>query len=94
MVTAEAERELVNVNPDPKAQGGGTGFPRLERNSIDAAKVPNMDQEQERLGSSGTDSTGARKSIVGGEKERAEVLAAVRKGILKRKCLSDMCVRA
>jgi hypothetical protein len=94
MVTAEAERELVNVNPDPKAQGGGTGFPRLERNSIDAAKVPNMDQEQERLGSSGTDSTGARKSIVGGEKERAEVLAAVRKGILKRKCLSDMCVWA
>jgi hypothetical protein len=91
MVTAEAERELVNVNPDPKAQGGGTGFPRLERNSIDAAKVPNMEQEQERLGSSGTDSTGARKSIVGGEKERAEVLAAVRKGILKRKCLPDMC---
>lgn len=81
MVTAEAERELVNVNPDPKAQGGGTGFPRLERNSIDAAKVPVV--EPERLGSSGTDSTSARRSIVGGEKERAEVLAAVRKGILK-----------
>lgn len=82
MITAEAERELVNVNADPKAQGGGTGFPRLERNSIDAAKVPTV--EPERVGSSGTDSTGARKSIVGGEKERAEVLAAVRKGILKR----------
>lgn len=84
MITVEAERELVNVNPDPKAQGGGTGFPRLERNSIDAAKVPVL--EPERLGSSGTDSTGARKSIVGGENERAEVLAAVRKGILKREC--------
>jgi hypothetical protein len=84
MITAEAERELVNVNPDPKAQGGGTGFPRLERNSIDAAKVPVV--EPERLGSSGTDSTGPRKSIVGGENERAEVLAAVRKGILKREC--------
>ncbi|KAK4106887.1 hypothetical protein N658DRAFT_34048 [Parathielavia hyrcaniae] len=83
MITVEAERELVNVNPDPKAQGGGTGFPRLERNSIDAAKVPAL--EPERLGSSGTDSTAARKSIVGGEKERAEVLAAVRKGILKNR---------
>ncbi|KAK3296075.1 uncharacterized protein B0H64DRAFT_374213 [Chaetomium fimeti] len=83
MITAEAERELVNVSADPKAQGGGTGFPRLERNSIDAAKVPTL--EPERLGSSGTDSTGARKSIVGGEKERAEVLAAVRKGILKHR---------
>lgn len=86
MITVEAERERVNVNADPKAQtGGGTGFPRLERNSIDASKVPAA--EQERLGSSGTDSTAARKSIVGGEKERAEVLAAVRKGILKSKCL-------
>ncbi|KAK4157977.1 hypothetical protein C8A00DRAFT_39686 [Chaetomidium leptoderma] len=83
MVTAEAERELVNVNADPKAQGGGTGFPRLERNSIDAAKVPII--EPERVGSSGTDSTTARKSIVGGEMERAEVLAAVRKGILKHR---------
>jgi hypothetical protein len=82
MVTVEAERERVNVNPEPRAPGGGTGFPRLERNSIDAAKVPAM--EPERVGSSGTDST-ARKSIVVGEKERAEVLAAVRKGILKSK---------
>jgi hypothetical protein len=31
----------------------------------------------------GSDSSRARKSIMGGEKERAEVLAAVRKGILK-----------
>lgn len=83
LVTAEAERERVNVNPDPRGQGGGTGFPRLERNSIDAAKLPSSDSG--RLGSSGTDSTAARKSIVGGEKERAEVLAAVRKGILKSK---------
>lgn len=86
MVTVEAERELVNVNPDPRAQnGGGTGFPRLERNSIDTARVNTS--EPDRVGSSGTDdSTAARKSIVGGEKERAEILAAVRKGILKSKC--------
>lgn len=83
MITAEAERERVNVNPDPHSQnGGGTGFPHLERNSIDASKAASSSSE--RVSSSGTDSTAARKSIVGGEKERAEVLAAVRKGILKR----------
>ncbi len=82
MITVEAERELVNVNPDPHTQnGGGTGFPHLERNSIDVANAQNT--APERLGSSGTDNSSSRKSIVGGEKERAEVLAAVRKGILK-----------
>lgn len=85
MITVEAERERVNVNPDPHSQtGGGTGFPRLERNSIDASKAPST--LSDRAASSGTDNS-ARKSIVGGEKERAEVLAAVRKGILKRKSL-------
>jgi hypothetical protein len=84
MVTVEAEREKVNVNADPHDQaGGGTGFPKLERNSIDAANAGiNIN---DRLGSSGTENSGARRSIVGGEKERAEVLAAVKKGILKRK---------
>ncbi len=49
MITAEAERERVNVNPDPRTQnGGGTGFPRLERNSIDAAE-----STERRLGASG-----------------------------------------
>jgi hypothetical protein len=78
MITVEAER--VNVNPDPTQNGGTTGFPHLERNSMDLSNAPSMISE--RLGSSGTDS-GARKSIMGGERERAEVLAAVRKGILK-----------
>ncbi|GKT44057.1 protein BNI4 [Colletotrichum spaethianum] len=79
MITVEAER--INVNADPRAQtGGGTGFPHLERNSLDISNTPSM--VSERAGSSGTDSAG-RKSIVGGDKERAEVLAAVRKGILK-----------
>lgn len=81
MVTVEAERERVNVNADPHEQpGGGTGFPRLERNSIDAPSV-----NSERGGSAGTDGSTTRKSIIGGDRERAEVLAAVRKGILKRK---------
>lgn len=84
MITVEAETQRVNVNPDLTPTKGGTDFPRLERNSIDAGSVPEMIPE--RAGSSGTDSSAARKSIVGGDRERAEVLAAVRKGILKRKC--------
>jgi hypothetical protein len=83
MITVEAERARVNVNPDPHAHNGGTGFPHLERNSMDAVNPPSMTPE--RLGSSGTDNSAPRRSIVGGEKERAEVLAAVRKGILKSK---------
>ncbi|KAI9793738.1 MAG: bud neck involved protein [Piccolia ochrophora] len=83
MVTVEAEREKVNVNVDPHDQaGGGTGYPKLERNSMDAAGVASDAQFATRDGSN--DSTRPRRSIVGGERERAEVLAAVKKGILKR----------
>lgn len=89
MVTVEAERERVNVNVDPNPQnGGGTDFPRLERNSLDASQVADG-LTPERAGSSGTDNSNSRKSIVGGDRERAEVLAAVRKGILKRKFQID-----
>ena len=80
MVTVEAETQRVNVHADPQSSDS---FPHLERNSLDANHVPEMSQE--RLGSSGTDNSQARKSIVGGDRERAEVLAAVRKGILKRR---------
>ncbi|RYP06406.1 hypothetical protein DL765_009491 [Monosporascus sp. GIB2] len=81
MITVEAERERVNVSPDLHAQqAGGTGFPRLERNSIDASKPRTDSLVSDRPGSG---SSAARKSIVGGEKERAEVLATIRKGILK-----------
>jgi hypothetical protein len=80
LVTVEAERERVNVNADPHdLAGGGTGYPRLERNSIDFADRPDSP-----ITSPG-DIRG-RKSIIGGDRERAEVLAAVRKGILKREC--------
>lgn len=84
MVTVEAEREKVNVNADPHDQpGGGTGFPKLERNSIDAGRA-GADQPAS-IRDRSMDSARPRRSIVGGEKERAEVLAAVKKGILKRK---------
>ena len=82
MVTVEAEREKVNVNANPHDQaGGGTGFPKLERNSMDAASAAPELAPAFR----DSDSTRGRRSIVGGERERAEVLAAVKKGILKRK---------
>lgn len=82
MVTVEAEREKVNVNVNPHDQaGGGTGFPKLERNSIDAAIVA---KEPELTMQDRGNEVRPRRSIVDGEKERAEVLAAVKKGILKR----------
>ena len=87
MVTVEAEREKVNVNANPHDQiGGGTGFPKLERNSMDAAHMAFESKSSfgDRPGSSRPGSSG-RRSIVGGEEERARVLAAVKKGILKRK---------
>ncbi|PQE13055.1 Immunoglobulin A1 protease protein [Rutstroemia sp. NJR-2017a BBW] len=85
MVTVEAEREKVkvNVNANPHdLTAGGTGYPRLERNSLDAAAISSA--VTERLGSASTENSSNRRSIVGGERERAEVLAAVKKGILKR----------
>lgn len=85
MVTVEAEREKVNVNANPHDQnGGGTGFPRLERNSLDTTVVAS-DPPGFSSGKASVESW-SRKSIVGGDRERAEVLAAVKKGILKSKC--------
>ena len=81
MVTVEAEREKVNVNANPHDQaGGGTGFPKLERNSMDAAGIAQDYSNPTLVERDGS----FRRSIVGGERERAEVLAAVKKGILKR----------
>ena len=84
MVTVEAEREKVNVNANPHDQaGGGTGFPHLERNSMDTASATT--EPSLSLTDRSIDDARVRRSIVGGERERAEVLAAVKKGILKRK---------
>jgi len=73
MVNIEADRNSVLVNADPQdLPRGGTVFPKVETNSQEAV-----------TGASGASSDGLRKSIVGSDNERAEVLAAVRKGILK-----------
>ena len=82
-VTVEAEREKVNVNIDPRDQhGGGTGFPKLERNSVDAVRASVGDERPQPSQLNGLQDT--RKSIVGGDTDRAEVLASVKRSILKR----------
>lgn len=80
LVTVEAERHKVNVNAHPNEQvGGGTGYPRLERNSIDAGRSAEIVNPLVSLGEPAT-----RKSIVGSDRDRAEVLSSMKKGILKR----------
>jgi hypothetical protein len=83
MITVEAERKAVNVNVNAADHiGGGTGFPKLERNSLEInARAGSSGQEFRRGSASGSSH---RRSIVGGEQERAEVLNTLRKGILKR----------
>lgn len=83
MVTVEAERQNVNVNAHPgELADGGTGFPKLERNSMDAGAAAAAAAVEKQRGSA--DGSDSRRSIVGSDKDRAEVLAAVKKGILKR----------
>ncbi|KAE8402019.1 hypothetical protein BDV37DRAFT_167058 [Aspergillus pseudonomiae] len=75
VVNVEAERKNVAVNPDPQdVPRGGTVFPKVEPKS----RSPSATED------SAADNSQTRKSIVGGDRERAEVLAAVRKGILKK----------
>lgn len=77
MVNIEAERESVTVNADPQdLPRGGTVFPKVERNNAEDG-TPGSHE------GNASDDPQSRKSIVGGDRERAEILAAVRKGILK-----------
>lgn len=89
MVTVEAERHKVNVNAEAAEKvGGGTGFPKLERNSVDAASGMVSDT---RGSADGTDSL-SRRSEYGSERDRADVLAALKKpkgGILKARGTSS-----
>lgn len=83
MVTVEAERERENigVNADARDQtGGGTDFPKLEGNLPETCK--SGEASTVRRGSNADDADTTKKSLVAGDKERAEILA--RKGILKR----------
>ena len=82
MITVEAETQRVNADAESNTTEVTTGVPRFDPNLGNAADGPD---NVERQGSPAGDSTATRRSIVGGEKERAEVLAAVKKGILKSK---------
>ncbi|KAL4909953.1 hypothetical protein BDW74DRAFT_46115 [Aspergillus multicolor] len=82
VVNIEAERKGVAANANPTdLPHGGTVFPKVESTAPPAPGQENDDAVQ------------SRKSIVGGDRERAEVLAAVRKGILK-KTNSDIALSA
>lgn len=80
-VNVEAEREIVNVNSDPHDQaGGGTGFPRLERNSLDMDAATR--QQQQQLAHQDMDM----RSIAATENPtRAVILPSGKRGILKRR---------
>ncbi|KAJ5746964.1 uncharacterized protein N7511_008660 [Penicillium nucicola] len=78
VVNVEAERETVAANPDLQGMPrGSTVFPRVEGGSDMRRSI----SVRERAASENSQS---RRSIVGGDRERAEILAAVRKGILKK----------
>ncbi|KAF7720143.1 Uncharacterized protein PECH_007431 [Penicillium ucsense] len=80
-----AELESVTVNADPQDMPrGGTVFPRSEGPSEPRRSVSVRERSQQRSVSDNTPET--RKSIMGGDRERAEVLSKIRKtrGILKK----------
>ncbi|KAI8960295.1 hypothetical protein F5Y11DRAFT_349656 [Daldinia sp. FL1419] len=78
MVTVEAERERVNVG---SASSQAPTLPSLETGNSELSMADGHPSDY--LGSSNLDNSASRKSIIGGERERAEVLATIRKGILK-----------
>ena len=91
LVTVEAESHRVNVNADPHDQvQGGTGYPKLERNSVETSRLAHAADRPSSSRHGQSDSVSSRRSIVGGDRERQEVLAAVKKGILKRTFLCSL----
>ena len=76
MVNVEAERERARVALPARYSTSATA-------SLGVSSTAHQDRPQTPVGASSVGSS--RMSIVGGEVERAEVLAAVKKGILKRK---------
>lgn len=80
VVNVEFDRESVAVNPDPQDMPrGGTVFPKVE-NGNEVRRSTSI-REAERAAA---DSSRSRKSIVGGDQERAEALSQMRRGILKK----------
>ncbi|PWY89960.1 hypothetical protein BO70DRAFT_131385 [Aspergillus heteromorphus CBS 117.55] len=74
VVNIEAERKGISLNLDPQDISLAGTFSKAES---DTPRTTSHDD-------GALDKSQSRKSIVGGDKERAEILAAVRKGILKK----------
>ncbi|KAJ5100033.1 hypothetical protein N7532_007034 [Penicillium argentinense] len=82
VVNVEAERESVTVNPDPAdLPRGGTVFPKVEGSSSEIRRSASIRERDQRVVS---DPTTSRKSIVGGDSERAAILSTMKRGILKK----------
>lgn len=79
----QAQVSLVNVEAD--RERGKLSDPLGD---IDFHSAP-ISLTGDRSGSTSTENSASRRSIVGTERDRAEVLAAVKKGILKRSCPVD-----
>lgn len=81
MVTVEAEGERVNIDAHPSDQtGGASKYPKLERSSVDTdVSEPSLTTSDRSM-----DGVKSRKPVVNGDNDRVDVLAAVKKGILKR----------
>jgi hypothetical protein len=83
MVNVEAERPQSNGNISVRDQSGVTSRQEPDTSSLEAPVNLGRASGSTDNVSIGSDSA-HRRSIRGGDKERAEVLAAVKKGILKR----------
>lgn len=80
VINVEADRESVTVNPDPQDMPrGGTVFPKVEHGSEIQRSASIREAER-----ANAESARSRKSIVGGDQERAEALSSIRRGILKK----------
>ncbi|KAK2749968.1 bud neck involved protein [Onygenales sp. PD_40] len=78
IVNVEADRENTETSNNV-TEANGLAEPAQERSSVDTGSTGTGAEQ-----SSSDSIKGARKNIVGGGKERAEVLTAVKRGILKR----------
>lgn len=89
MVNAEAERRNVHVDANAGEQkAGATDFPQLQNNSMEREN-PLQSPQTRRGHTAGASPVASRKSMVGNESDRAEVLSAVKRGILKRAATSS-----
>lgn len=84
VVNVEAERESVTVNADPAdLPRGGTVFPKVsDGNNLDVRRSASIRERDQRIVSDPIPPT--RKSIIGGDSERAAILGGIKRGILKK----------